>query len=193
MISQGYKPVWREPVRSTYRGYSLFTMPPSSSGGVTITETMNILEGYDSLPAYGSAGWAHLLGSAYQRAFVDRNEKLADPAFVSVPIAQLTDKRYAAQLRATIGNMRATPTNDVSTAMREGMETTHYSVVDDKGQRGRDDDDAQQSVRLGRVRHVGGVLPQRRDGRLRRAAGQAEHVRARAGRRRTRSSRASGC
>ena len=130
---QRYQPVWREPVRSTYRGYSLFTMPPSSSGGVTITETLNILEGYDSLPAYGSAGWAHLLGSAYQRAFVDRNEKLADLAFVNVPIAQLTDKRYAARLRATIGNMRATPTSTVSTAMRDGMETTHYSVVDDKG------------------------------------------------------------
>ncbi|MEO5817449.1 MAG: gamma-glutamyltransferase [Gemmatimonadaceae bacterium] len=130
---KGYKAVWREPVRSTYRGHSLYTMPPSSSGGVTITETLNILEGYDSLPAYGSAGWAHTLGSAYQRAFVDRNEKLADPAFVPVPIAQLTDKTYAAKLRATIGNMRATPTNTISTAMREGMETTHYSVVDEKG------------------------------------------------------------
>ena len=128
-----YTPVWREPVRSTYRGYSLFTMPPSSSGGVTITETMNILEGYHELPAYGSAAWAHLLGSAYQRAFVDRNEKLADPAFVPVPIAQLTDKTYAAKLRATIGHMRATPTSTVSSAMRDGMETTHYSVVDDKG------------------------------------------------------------
>ncbi len=128
-----YTPVWREPVRSTYRGYSLFTMPPSSSGGVTITETMNILEGYRELPAYGSAAWAHLLGSAYQRAFVDRNEKLADPAFVPVPIAQLTDKTYAAKLRATIGHMRATPTSTVSSAMRDGMETTHYSVVDDKG------------------------------------------------------------
>ena len=128
-----YQPVWREPVRSTYRGYALFTMPPSSSGGVTITETLNILEGYSSLPAYGSAGWAHMLGSAYQRAFVDRNEKLADPAFVNVPVAQLTDKAYAARLRATIGTMHATPTSTLTTAIRDGMETTHYSVVDDKG------------------------------------------------------------
>ncbi len=128
----GYKAVWREPVRSTYRGYSLFTMPPSSSGGVTITETLNILEGYDSLPSYGSAGWAHLLASAYQRAFIDRNEKLADPAFVRVPIAQLTDKAYATRLRATIGDMRATPTRSLP-MIRDGMETTHYSVVDAKG------------------------------------------------------------
>ena len=130
---KGYKAVWREPVRSTYRGYTLFTMPPSSSGGVTITETMNILEGFDPLPAFGSAGWAHLLGSAYQRAFVDRNEKLADPAFVQVPIAQLTDKSYAAILRKTIGSMRATPTATLTTAIRDGMETTHYSVVDETG------------------------------------------------------------
>jgi gamma-glutamyltranspeptidase/glutathione hydrolase len=128
-----YHPVWREPVRSTYRGYTLLTMPPSSSGGVTITETLNILEGYDSLPTFGSARWAHLLGSAYQRAFIDRNAKLADPAFVQVPVAQLTDKQYAATLRATIAPDRATPTSSLGGTMREGMETTHFSVVDEKG------------------------------------------------------------
>jgi gamma-glutamyltranspeptidase/glutathione hydrolase len=128
-----YQPVWRTPVRSTYRGYTLLTMPPSSSGGVTITETLNILEGFDSLPPFGSTRWAHLLGSAYQRAFIDRNAKLADPAFVSVPIAQLTSKKYAAALRATIGAARATPTTSIGGAMSEGTETTHYSVVDRRG------------------------------------------------------------
>ena len=128
-----YRAVWRAPVRSTYRGYTLLTMPPSSSGGVTITETLNILEGYDALPAFGSTRWAHLLGSAYQRAFIDRNAKLADPAFVQVPIAQLTSKAYAATLRATIGTDRATPTASLVGSPREGMETTHYSVVDRRG------------------------------------------------------------
>ena len=128
-----YTPVWRTPVRSTYRGYTLFTMPPSSSGGVTITESLNILEGYDSLPSFGGARWAHLLGSAYQRAFIDRNAKLADPAFVKVPVDELTDKGYAARLRATIGADRATPTARLATTVREGMETTHYSVVDAQG------------------------------------------------------------
>lgn len=128
-----YQPVWRTPVQSTYRGYSLITMPPSSSGGVTITEALNILEGFRSLPAFGSAGWAHLLGSAYQRAFIDRNAKLADPAFASVPMAQLTSKAYADSLRATIGNMRATPTSTLAKDIRDGMETTHYSVVDERG------------------------------------------------------------
>ncbi len=127
-----YKAVVREPVKSTYRGYTLFTMPPSSSGGVVVTETLNILEGYNSMPAFGSTEYAHVLGSAYQRAFIDRNEKLADPAFVSVPMAQLTDKAYAAKLRATIGNAH-TPTPTVAKTMREGMETTHYSVADAHG------------------------------------------------------------
>ena len=127
-----YKPVWREPVKSTYRGYTLLTMPPSSSGGVVVTETLNILEGYASMPPFGSTEYAHVLGSAYQRAFVDRNEKLADPAFVAVPMQQLTDKAYAAKLRATIGAAH-TPTPAVAKTMREGMETTHYSVADANG------------------------------------------------------------
>ena len=140
-----YQAIWRDPVRSTYRGYTLLTMPPSSSGGVTITETLNILEGYDSLPPFGSARYASLLGAAYQRAFVDRNSQLADPAFYPVPVAELTSKQYAAKLRATIDPMRATPTPEVEREMTtlradggahtsgEGTETTHYSVVDGRG------------------------------------------------------------
>jgi gamma-glutamyltranspeptidase/glutathione hydrolase len=128
-----YKPVWRTPISSTYRGYTLITMPPSSSGGVTVTETLNILEGFPTPAPFGSAEYAHVLGSAYQRAFVDRNEKLADPAFAHVPLSQLTDKTYASKLRATIGNDRATPTPSVAKGMREGMQTTHFSVADAKG------------------------------------------------------------
>jgi len=127
-----YRPVWRTPIRSTYRGNTLLTMPPASSGGVTMTETLNILEGFDSLPPFGSAGWAHIVGSAFQRAFVDRNAKLGDPAFVKVPIEELTDKQYAARLRATIAPMRATPTTSLK-ALGEGTQTTHVSVADARG------------------------------------------------------------
>ena len=126
-----YRAAWRRPIRSTYRGNTLLTMPPSSSGGVTMTETLNILEGFRTLPPFGSTRWAHVLGSAFQRAFVDRNSKLGDPAFVNVPLAQLTDKRYAASLRATIGATRATPTP--ATPLREGTQTTHVSIADAKG------------------------------------------------------------
>jgi gamma-glutamyltranspeptidase/glutathione hydrolase len=129
-----YTPIWRDAIRSTYRGYTLLTMPPSSSGGVTITETLNLLEGYDSLPAFGSAAYAHVLGSAYQRTFVDRNAKLGDPAFVNVPLAELTSKTYAERLRRTIDPQRATPTASLGgAATGEGMHTTHYSVVDARG------------------------------------------------------------
>jgi gamma-glutamyltranspeptidase/glutathione hydrolase len=130
-----YKPVWRTPLRTTYRGYTLLTMPPSSSGGITITETLNILEGFDSTPPFGGAAWVHRLASAYQLAFIDRNAKLADPDFVKVPIDELTSKDYAATLRAKIAADRATPTQTLSgapsgTGRGEGTETTHYSVVD---------------------------------------------------------------
>jgi gamma-glutamyltranspeptidase/glutathione hydrolase len=128
-----YRPEWREPVRTTYRGHTLLTMPPSSSGGVTIAEALNILEGFDSLPPFGGTLRTHLVASAYQRAFVDRNEKLADPAFAPVPVAELTSKSYAARLRGTIDASRATPTRALIGQRPEGTETTHYSVVDPAG------------------------------------------------------------
>ncbi len=132
-----YQPALRSPIRTTYRGYALVSMPPSSSGGVTTAEALNILEQYPTLPPYGSTRWFHLLGSAYQRAFVDRNEKLADPDFVKVPLAQLTSKSYAKALRGTIDDARATPTSQLGSKMaaaaREPTHTTHYSVVDKSG------------------------------------------------------------
>ena len=90
-----YRPLWRAPIRSTYRGYTLFTMPPASSGGIVITESLNILETFDSLPPFGSVGHTHTLASAYQRAFIDRKSKLGDPAFVQVPLETLTSNAYA--------------------------------------------------------------------------------------------------
>jgi gamma-glutamyltranspeptidase/glutathione hydrolase len=131
-----YKPIWRDPIRATYRGYTLLTMPPSSSGGVTVVETLNILETMPNAPAFGSTAYVHMLGAAYQRAFVDRNEALADPAFAHVPTAKLTSKEYARAVAATIAPDRATPTAVIESklrALREGNETTHYSVVDASG------------------------------------------------------------
>ena len=128
-----YRPAMREPIRSTYRGHTLLTMPPSSSGGVTITETLNILETFPQTPPFGSAGYFHRLASAYQRAFMDRNAKLGDPDFVQVPVAELTSKEYARRLAAGISPDRATPTATLPPALPEGSNTTHYSVVDAAG------------------------------------------------------------
>ncbi|HZE09237.1 MAG TPA: gamma-glutamyltransferase [Gemmatimonadaceae bacterium] len=125
-----YQPIWRDPIRSTYRGYTLITMPPSSSGGITITEMLNILEAYGPVSPFGSAERVHALASASQRAFIDRNAKLGDPAFVSVPLSTLTSKSYAAQLAREISRDSADRTPRVSESIREGQETTHYSVAD---------------------------------------------------------------
>ena len=129
----GYKPIWRDPLRTTYRGHTLLTMPPSSSGGITISETLNILETFPTVPRFGSTAWVHRLASAYQLAFIDRNSKLADPGFVQVPIAELTSKDYARRLAARIRPDSATRTSVLSATGREGTQTTHYSVVDSLG------------------------------------------------------------
>jgi gamma-glutamyltranspeptidase / glutathione hydrolase len=128
-----YKPIWRKPIMAGFRGYSMITMPPSSSGGITVGETLNILSGFPSLPGFGTAPYVHVLASAFQRAFIDRNELLGDPEFVKIPLDRLSSKSYAEKLRATIDMSKRTPTPEVMTTMREGMETTHYSVVDAQG------------------------------------------------------------
>ncbi len=128
-----YRPEWRTPIRGSYRGYTLYSMPPASSGGISVTETLNMLETWPQVPRWGTAQYAHLLGSAYQRAFIDRNAKLADPAFVSVPIDELTSKAYAQKLAKTIDLARKTPTPPNGAQIADGMHTTHYSVVDNKG------------------------------------------------------------
>jgi gamma-glutamyltranspeptidase/glutathione hydrolase len=130
---EAYRPVWREPIAIHYRGYTIYSMPPSSSGGVTLAEILNILEGYDPLPEFGTAAYVHLLAEAMRRAFVDRNRYLGDPAFVTMPLDRLLSKEYAARLRAEIDPHRATPTPAFVSSGPEGSHTTHYSVVDAAG------------------------------------------------------------
>ena len=130
---QAYRVRRREALSGSYRGYTLYTMPPSSSGGVTMLETLNILETFDKLPPFGSAEAAHVLGDALQRAFIDRNDLLGDPDFVTVPVDRLTSKAYARTVRGTIARDRATPTPRLTTALDEGRQTTHASMVDAAG------------------------------------------------------------
>lgn len=129
---RNYRPVWREPLRTTYRGYSVIGMPPVSSGGTTMFETLHMLETFDTLPSFGSAAYAHLMAEVLRRAFIDRNSKLCDPAFCNPPVAELTSKDYARRLAATIDRARASTTPRLS-QVPTGMHTTHYSVVDADG------------------------------------------------------------
>jgi gamma-glutamyltranspeptidase/glutathione hydrolase len=108
-------------------------MPLSSSGGIALLETLNMLETRSKLPPFGSAAYEHLLAEAFRRAFVDRNTRLGDPAFVSVPLPQLVSKPYAAWRAATIDPARASPTPAFEPAPASGTHTTSYSVVDEQG------------------------------------------------------------
>lgn len=131
-----YRPIIRQPVRGSYRGYDIISMPPPSSGGTVLLETLNILEGFPmSDMQQGSAPSLHLLIEAMKRAYADRARYLGDPAFVNAPIAALISKDYAAKQRGTIDPRRATPWSDALTPKppREGQNTTHYSVVDRAG------------------------------------------------------------
>jgi gamma-glutamyltranspeptidase/glutathione hydrolase len=128
-----YRPIWREPVVIRYRGHTVYSMPPSSSGGVTMGEILNILEGYDPLPPFGSARQIHLLAEAMRRAFTDRNHFLGDPAFVDMPIDLLLSKTYAAEQRRSIDPERASRSQMLVPGRAEAEQTTHYSVVDADG------------------------------------------------------------
>ena len=107
-------------------------MPPASSGGVTMGEILNIMEGYDPLPPFGTPALLHREAEAMRRAFTDRNTHLGDPDFVRNPVDRLLSKEYAAALRREIGE-RATPTPRFDPAAAGGSSTTHYSVVDAEG------------------------------------------------------------
>jgi gamma-glutamyltranspeptidase/glutathione hydrolase len=130
---QRYQAKWRDPVQLSYRGYTIYSMPPPSSGGVTMGELLNILEGYDSLPRFGTPAYVHIVAEAMRRAFIDRNRYLGDPDFVQMPLERLLSKSYAATLRAQIDPLRATPTPPQTTSGSEAMHTTHYSIVDANG------------------------------------------------------------
>jgi gamma-glutamyltranspeptidase/glutathione hydrolase len=109
-------------------------MPPPSSGGVHLIEMLNILEGYDlaKLPREKAL---HLEIEAMKRAYADRAVFMGDPDAVKMPIAGLISKKYAASLRATIGD-KATPAADIKAGQPadfEGQNTTHFSVIDGDG------------------------------------------------------------
>lgn len=129
----GYVAKWREPISIPYRGWTVFSMPPASSGGTTLAMILNIMEGYAPMPAFGSLALIHREAEAMRRSFTDRNQFLGDPDFETLPMARLLSKEHAAMQRGTIDLARATPTPEFDASLREGNSTTHYSVVDRAG------------------------------------------------------------
>jgi gamma-glutamyltranspeptidase/glutathione hydrolase len=121
----------------TYRGYTIITSPPPSSGGVGILQMLGVLEGtgYEKGGA-GSATVVHYMTEAMRRYFADRSEHLGDPDFVKVPLTSLLDPGYIKTLRASIDPERATPSSEIHAAKfagHESNETTHFSVADADG------------------------------------------------------------
>ena len=132
-----YKVVEREVVRTTYRGYEVVSMPPTSSGGVHVAQMLNILEQYPVKEnGSGSAQNIHLLAESMKLAYADRSEYLGDPDHVDVPIKGLTSKAYAQELAAKISLNKALPSSKIKPgkpAPYESPETTHFSVMDKFG------------------------------------------------------------
>jgi len=127
----------RVPVRGTYRGYEIISMPPPSSGGAIMLEILNILEGYDLRGmGYNSAAKYHLVTEAMRRAFADRAEYMGDADFVDVPVNTLINKKYAEKRRQSINLTAASTSAEIGHGQitgGESMETTHYTVVDAEG------------------------------------------------------------
>ncbi len=132
-----YEAQERQPIRGSYRGYDIISMPPPSSGGTALVQMLNVLEALDvEAMGQGSPEYAHYLAESMRRAFRDRATFLADSDFADVPVARLTSKEYAAGIRETIQADVASVSSplDVATAADvESDETTHYSVVDANG------------------------------------------------------------
>jgi gamma-glutamyltranspeptidase/glutathione hydrolase len=125
-----------DPLRCSYRGYQIISSPPPSSGGASMCEILNILSGYpmDKMPVH-SAKSVHLMVEAMRHAYVDRNFSLGDPAFVKNPLDKILSPKHAAEIRAHIDPVKATPSSEVKIGVvpHESDQTTHYSVVDKMG------------------------------------------------------------
>ena len=132
-----YRAIERPPVVGTYRGHTIVSMPPPSSGGVHVIELLNILEGFPlRQDGADSAAAIHDMAEAMKLAYADRAEYMGDPATVDVPVKGLTSKAYAATLRGQIPADRARPASEIKAVdplPYESAETTHFSVVDADG------------------------------------------------------------
>ena len=132
-----YEAKSRIPIETNYRGYRIVTMPPAASGGLVLLQTLNILENFD-LKESGpnSAKSLHLLSEAMQRAFADRIKFHGDPDFYDVPVKQMLNKQYSSDRAQTISDTR-TPDGEIFEGdlkqYDESPDTTHFSIVDSKG------------------------------------------------------------
>jgi len=134
---KNYQAKERTPLRGTYRGHEIISMPPPSSGGIILLQALNVLEKYDLRSMqHNSSKKYHILTETLRRSFADRFEFMADADFALVPVAELIAKSYSEKRRATINLRKASKSSDIrpgEIATKEPMETTHFTVVDTGG------------------------------------------------------------
>jgi len=131
-----YNSVYREPIIGNYRGYTVASMGPPSSGGPLIIQMLNMLENFDvASMKRNSTQFVHMLTEIQRLAYADRAIHLGDPDFYPSPIPMLVSKDYAKKRLGLISMDRATPSEEIAAgnSMPESMETTHYSAMDKFG------------------------------------------------------------
>jgi len=132
-----YKPVWRAPIKVTFREYDVYTLPPPSAAGLMIGEELNILGSFDLKGAgYQTARSIHLIAEAARRAAIDRDHYVGDPATLRTPYRELLSAERANQWRSSIDPARATPTltlGESTATIAATVHTTHFSIVDPAG------------------------------------------------------------
>ena len=133
---QEYQPRFSEPIKTTYRGLTVFAHPPPAGGAAVLLESLNILENF-SVADMGaqSAQFLHLFAEALQRGHMDRSRFMGDPEFYDVPIEKIISKKRANTLAKEINLSSVTPPGDLNpdSLFYEGENTTHYSIVDKDG------------------------------------------------------------
>lgn len=132
-----YRPIERDPLVGTYRGYTIHTTPPASAGGATLLNMLNMLEHFDlKAMGVGSSASLHVMAEAMKLAYLDRYQSLGDPAFVTAPVRGFVSKAYAAERVKLIDSNRATPVTELKAGdptRFESPSTTHFSVADKAG------------------------------------------------------------
>mgnify|MGYP000639328183 FL=1 len=131
-----YNSVYRKPVIGSYRGYTIISMGPPSSGGPLIIQMLNMLENFDvSSMTRNSTEFVHMLTEIQRLAYADRAIHLGDPDFYPSPVPMLISKDYAKKRLELVSMDKATPSTDIAagSTIPESMETTHYSAMDKLG------------------------------------------------------------
>ena len=132
-----YQPVWRNPLISSYKDIKIVTMPPPSSGGIHVIQMLNVLENFDLKKlGHNSKEYINVLSEVMKYAYADRSKHLGDPDFYNVPIKKLSSNEYANEISKKIKIGSVTPSIEINPGTfddKESIETTHFSVVDEKG------------------------------------------------------------